>query len=191
MLNLRTAQTGVTLIELAIGLVIIGILMAVAMPSYRAWVQNTQIRNVTESILNGLQLARAEALQRNTPVQFVMGANSDWTVGCVTPVGDLDHDGKADCPATIQSRSTSEGSSASVIVTPTPVAGSTIVFNSFGATVAPTAPAVAFTRLDVDVDTAVLPAAESRELRITIGAGGNARMCDPSPTLSASDPRRC
>jgi len=182
-LNPRRAQAGVTLIELAVGVAIIGILMAVAMPSYRAWIQNTRIRNATESILNGLQLARAEALQRNTPVQFVLGANSDWSVGCVTVT--------ASCPALIQSRSTGEGSSTSITVTATPVAGSTFVFNNFGATVAPTAPAVAFTQLDVDVSTAVLPAAESRELRITIGVGGNARMCDPASTLPASDPRKC
>jgi hypothetical protein len=30
-----------------------------------------------------------------------------------------------------------------------------------------------------------------RKLRVTIGSGGSARMCDPSPTLAQSDPRHC
>lgn len=177
----KHAQRGFTLIELMIAIVILGIVLALGIPSYRAFIQNSRIRNAAESIQNGLQVARSEAVKHNAQVRFSLGAGSSWAVGCVAPT--------ADCPASIQQRSTEEGSSAAVIVTPTPVAGTEIVFNSFGAVVATPA---TFTQLDVDIDTAVLSAADSRELRITIGAGGNTRMCDPNLTISnPSDPRAC
>ncbi len=162
-----------------IAVVLMGIVTALAFPSYRAFIQNSRIRTVAESIQNGLQVARSEAVRRNAPVQFVWGAGSSWTVGCVTVT--------ANCPATIQSRATGEGSSASIIVASTPAASTTVVFNNFGAVSSPVATTP--TRFDVDVDTAVLPAADSRQLRVTIGAGGNTRMCDPN--VAAPDPRTC
>ena len=162
-----------------IAIAILGIVLAMAVPSYRAFIQNSRIRAAAESIQNGLQVARAEAVKRNAQVQFLWGAGSSWTVGCVAVT--------ANCPATIQSRATGEGSSASIIVTSVPAASTTVVFNNFGAVSSPVATTP--TQFDVDVDAAVLPAADSRELRITIGVGGNARMCDPN--VSLPDPRAC
>jgi type IV fimbrial biogenesis protein FimT len=114
-------------------------------------------------------------------VQFVLGANSAWTVGCVTPVGDVDGDGKDDCPAEIQSRSAGEGSSAQITVL---AASDTVVFNNLGTVNAIPAP---FTQVDIDSSIST----EDRPLRVTIGVGGNTRMCDPATTLAASDPRKC
>ena len=69
-------QRGVTLIELMVGLAIFGLLVALAIPSYSAWIQNTQIRTAAESIVNGLQLARNEALRRNRSVELVLTADA-------------------------------------------------------------------------------------------------------------------
>lgn len=176
----NSREQGFTLIELMIAITIMGIVMALAIPSYRTFIQNSRIRNAAESIQNGLQVARSEAVRRNARVQFVWGAGSGWTVGCVTAT--------ASCPATIQSRATGEGSSDSIIVTSVPPGSTTVTFNNFGAVVAS---ATTPTQFDIDVDAAVLPAADSRQLRVTIGTGGNSRMCDPEPTLSSSDPRKC
>ena len=41
----------------------------------------------------------------------------------------------------------------------------------------------------VDLDSTSIPAAETKELRITINPGGSARACDPSHP--SSDPRGC
>ncbi|MEQ1487676.1 MAG: GspH/FimT family pseudopilin [Methylotenera sp.] len=170
---------GFTLVELMVGIAIIAILATLATPSYNAWVQNTRIRTTAESIQNGLQVARAEAVKRNTQVQFVLGNNSEWTLGCVNVT--------ADCPDPIQSHATGEGSSADITVAENP-AGKTIIFNSLGAIeVAP----AHFSQVDVDVSTSVLPAADSRQLRVTLGVGGNVRICDPALSSTGTDPRRC
>lgn len=173
-----TTQAGFTLVELMISIALLGIVLMLAMPAYREFVQNNYIRVAAESIQSGLQLARAEAVTRNTQVQFVLGVNSAWSIGCVAA--------SANCPAVIQSRSVGEGSSSSVVVAPTPADATAVVFDNLGATV-PAADAL--TQVDVDIDPSVLSAEDSRELRVTIGLGGNARMCDPN--LDASDARAC
>ena len=73
-------QYGVSLIEIMIGLAILGISMAWAMPSYSVWMQNTQIRNMAESIVQGLQQARSEAIKRNRYVEFVLTTQSPTSV---------------------------------------------------------------------------------------------------------------
>lgn len=180
MLIHRMPQKGFSLIELMIAIVIMSLALAMAMPSYRAWIHNSRIRNAAESIQNGLQVARSEAVRRNASVQFVLGAGTDWTVGCVTV-------NEPNCPALIQSRPTGDGSSDSVVVVPSDAG--TIVFNSFGTMSSPVPALGAFTQIDVDIDPGVLPAADSRELRITVDVGGSVRMCDPN--LAVGDPRAC
>lgn len=148
------------------------------MSSYREWIQNSRIRNVAESIQSGLQLARAEAVKRNTPVQFALGSGSEWAVGCVTAT--------AECPAIIQSRSANEGSSSGITLDVVPAGKTTVVMNNLGTVnISP----VPFTQITVDVSTTVLPAADSRELRVMLGVGGHTRLCDPN--LASTDLRAC
>lgn len=169
---------GFTLVELMIGLAIFGILVMAAMPSYTAWIQNSKIRNAAEAISNGLQLARAEAIRLNTNVEFVLGPDSDWTVrvvGSATP---------------IQTRSSGQGSYG-VTVAKTPTAATKATFNSLGRVMSPNPDgSAALTSIDFDVPTSVLPAAQSRDLRVTVSAGGRVRMCDPAVT-DPKDTRLC
>ncbi len=74
-----------SLVELAVGLAIIGTLLALAAPGYSAWIQNTKIRGTAEAILNGLQLARTEAVRRNRQIQFSLVDN--LSAACVLTTG--------------------------------------------------------------------------------------------------------
>lgn len=172
-------ERGFTLIELLIAIAIVGLLLVAALPSYTVWMQNTRIRSAAESFVNGLQLARNEAVRRNANVQFVVGAGSAWAVQCtaVSP----------GCPdtAAIQSRSVGDGSSSSVTVTPSD--GGTIRFDSFGRMSFPV-PGAGSTVI-FNIDNTQLSASDSRDLRITVDTGGNIRMCDPN--VSAPDTRHC
>lgn len=174
------SNKGVTLIEMMIAITVIALLLGFGMPSYSTWIQNSQIRTATESIQNGLQLARAEAVRRNTPVQLAFDAlpASTWTITVV-------NGGEQ-----VQRRLAGDGSlNATVSVTSgaiTTSAGAfSLAFNGLGRMTAPAAAAA----INVDVPTAILAADKSRDLRIAVGLGGDVRMCDPNVT--AGDSRAC
>lgn len=178
MLTAAKYQRGMSLIELAIGMAILGILIAAAVPSFKSWIQNAQIRTAAESLQNGLQVARNEAVRRNASVEFRLGTGTEWSV--VTVRSD----------ETVQSRSGSEGS-ANVTLTVTPAGSDIVTFTGLGRVATQNSDGSApFTQLDMDVPTSVLPAADSRELRIMISSGGQIKMCDPTVS-TAGDTRKC
>lgn len=166
MSTLRNSRaTGFSLIELMVGIIILAILASIAIPDFKIWLQNSQIRNATESILNGLQQARAAAVSRNASMEFTLGSGTSWAVNEI---------GGTSNP--IATRTSAEGSK-SVIATVTPAGATTVTFNNFGSVVsnADSSPTVT----QVELDSSILAPADSRQLRVTIGAGGKVRMCDP------------
>jgi type IV fimbrial biogenesis protein FimT len=169
---------GFSLIELMVVIAIVAILAVLGLPSYAVWTQNSRIRNAAEGLLNGLQLARSEAVARNTQINFVANANSGWTFGCATVVANT-------CPAVIQTRSAGEGSTNTLVTVNNATVADTVSFSNFGALVNPAG------AMNIMVDSTVLSASESRELRIEISTSGSVRMCDPNLGTSGTDPRRC
>jgi type IV fimbrial biogenesis protein FimT len=169
MLMTNSRQSGFSLIELMVTLSIIAILASVAFPSYHQLIANTQIRSVTESIRNGLQVARAEAVKRNATVSFTLNNNTSWTVGC--PIVN------ANCPAIIQAKPAKEGSSSTVTLAITDA--NTVSFTNLG-TIDLTIPVYL---KKVNVDNSSIPAADSKDLQVNIGAGGLVRVCDPNVTV--------
>lgn len=161
-----------TLVELMVGIAILGIISAIAVPSYTEFIANTQIRSTTESIRNGLQVARAEAIKRNAPVKFTLStSDSSWVVGCPTAT--------SSCPATIQSKAPKEGGSSSITVAVT--GANPIIFNNLGSISALS---------QINVDNSSIAAAKSKDLRVRVGVGGNVRVCDPNITAT-TDTRYC
>jgi len=167
-------SAGFTLIELMITIVILAILLFIALPNFAVWMQNSQIRTAGEAVLNGMQLARAEAIRRNVNVELRLDASSGWTASVPTTA------------EVIQSRVAGEGSATSVVTT-TPAGATTITFNGFGSITTNNDATPTIT--EIKIDSSSIAAADSRELCILVRAGGNIRLCDPQ--VPATDTRTC
>ena len=191
-------QRGVTLIELLIGLAILGGLLAMAAPFAGKMITNAKIRTAAESILNGLQLARSSAVSQNSQVRFELpnGTDSSWVV-CVPPTTNPPTTCEDAAAKIIQSRTAAEGTSL-VAVAPNVT---WVVFNGFG-TLAPTTlatlPAATSTSAStanicvglagVDLTSSYNSSSE-RRLKVVVGTGGTVRLCDPA--LAYPDPQAC
>jgi type IV fimbrial biogenesis protein FimT len=159
-----------------VAITILSIMLFIALPNFAVWMQNTQIRTAGEAVLSGMQLARAEAIRRNTAVQLHMNASSGWTAR-VMGTGEV-----------IQSRLAGEGSAAA-LVTIEPADATKITFNGFGSLMTPNpddgTPSIAV----IKIDSPSIAAADSRDLCIVVGTGGTIRLCDPH--VAVTDTRSC
>lgn len=203
----KIRPSGFSLIEMMVAIVILSILVGLAVPSFRTMLQNTQIRNAAESVLDGIQKARAEAVKQNRNIEFVLLGDdatcfdaatlisiecSSWRVQWVGGGGGNDPAlPKTDIDNPIVSVLTNEGSR-NVKRIVTPGGSNTITFNSTGnrlqlndvGALGGTTPID-----DIGFSSTVLQPADSHDLKVQIRIGGAAKMCDPS--LAPNTPRGC
>ncbi len=166
-LVLHGPDSGFTLVELMVVVVIIAISATLAAPSFAQMIANYRVRSAAESMINGLNYARAEAVRRNTAVRFSLTTGgSGWTVSQVSP------------SATLQSRSDNDSPG-------TTVASSN---SSTAVTFLPTGLLQAGVQLAQVTVSSVVADTDTR--RINLFGGGLIRMCDPSVTTTG-DPRGC
>ena len=195
-------QRGFSLIELIVTITVLALVLVAAMPSLGTWLDNSRIRNVTDSLQNGLQLARGEAVRRNQSISFwlvnlndpgvlsndctLSGSSGSWVVSVDSPIGHC-----ADSPSTISSPKLVQGrtvgdAGGKVSVTATQsdgTAGTSVTFNGFGR--------VTNTDFIQKIDvTGTSTGTAYRPLRIEITSGGQVRMCDPNVSVS-TDSRKC
>lgn len=81
----RGGESGFSLVELLVGMAIMGVLLALALPSFSDWMLNIRLRNQADEVLGALQKARAEALRRNRFVRFQLvtsAADGSLTNAC-------------------------------------------------------------------------------------------------------------
>jgi type IV fimbrial biogenesis protein FimT len=201
MLKKLQRQRGVTLIELVIGIAILAVVLGFGIPNFAAWMQNLQIRNAAESIQNGLQIARTEALRRNTSIRFQLtssiddtctipaaGSGSQSPANWVVNVGDASTNDPTDkCASSttlIQSHTAAEGAQNAVVSTDY----TTIVFNGLGQATSVSGSG------DIDVSNSTGGACASQGgpmtcMRVTVSAQGQIRMCNPN--LTSGTPQGC
>jgi type IV fimbrial biogenesis protein FimT len=210
-------QTGISLVEILVVLVIVSVLMQLAVPVFGAWIGNVQIRSAAESLENGLQLARAEAIRRNRSTVFWLTAaatqgnpaSADWMVACApsseSGSGALP-EAPGDCPGPddttavpafvagattgvnwIRWQFSAAQQTAATQLSTTPSVATLVTFNSLGMVVTNTDGSASLQQ--IDITNPGVAATSVRPLRVLIGGGG-VRLCDPA-LLLANDPRGC
>jgi type IV fimbrial biogenesis protein FimT len=210
MLNRRAL--GFSLIELMVGLTLLGILLMLALPSFSEMMQNRKLRTSAEAISAGLHAARSEALRLNRRVEFLL-TDSDPDAGSVggpniTTTGPnwmVRADMGGGAYSFIAGRSGREGQNqtdtsamnvqfnAAIAVDPMAapaVTANTVTFTSVGR-------ALLAANATFDITNPAGGACKTaggdepmRCLRVFVTPGGQVRMCDPA-VADKSDSRSC
>ena len=192
----HAARQGFSLIELMVTIAVFAILVLLGIPSFQQWMLNTRIRNASESIQNGLRLARTEATERNANVRFELTSTSgtaDWTV-CTLPAAATSCSDTGAVP--IQSFVASDGAGNVLIGASIAIADGTTYGTGLvgglpaGITFTPLGRPTAYGTASLLRIDAYATQADSRRMVVTVSPGGQVRMCDPRLPLSTS-PQGC
>ena len=84
-------QRGFTLIEVMVVIVMLGVLLALGIPSLSAWIMANKAASANEFYMEGFRAARQQAIGHNTPSRIVLTSNDttgqmDWQVDICFPV---------------------------------------------------------------------------------------------------------
>jgi type IV fimbrial biogenesis protein FimT len=88
-------QRAFTLIEMLIVIVIAGVVLALAVPSFRQFVLTQRLKSINSQLVTDLQLARSEATSRNAYVRFSHNSNAQFT--CYTIYTFTSNESRCDC----------------------------------------------------------------------------------------------
>lgn len=195
----RIHQAGVTLIEMAVAMVILGILAGLALPSFSSYLAGVKARAVADNFIAGLQTARMEALKRNESTVFLLLVNTNdaldnnWMVNLksVDPVNSISTGANSNtvCPNASTAVSSviptyqiqkSCGENGGVTVATNLSPSNWVTFNALGQA----STAVASPQIDM------CAANTTQKYSVRIYPGGQLKMCDWSIT-STTDMRYC
>lgn len=191
---------GFTLVELMVGVALISIMMALAVPSFRTWIANSQVRTASEALQSAARLAQAEAARRYRQVVLFRTASSDCAVSAT-----VDANGgfwalrtvalaANDAPVAIECGKLTDGINDLKLVGPT-----AICFNSTGRPISNANPGVTGANCQLppsgissfDFTGNGSSTAVDRPLRVLVSLGGSVRLCDPAKVQSSSSPDGC
>lgn len=85
-------QTGFTLLELMVTLVIFGTVMVIAIPKFNSLFERKSIESLVPLFERSITLARSEAIRRNTTVSIrPLETGNDWSQGWTVEYTDSDN----------------------------------------------------------------------------------------------------
>ena len=82
---------GFSLIELMVVLILLGILLAIAVPTFRDMVVQTRLNTQVGDLVSAVQFARSEAIKRNQPVRLCAVASASTTSCPSTAITNWQH----------------------------------------------------------------------------------------------------
>lgn len=203
----RAAVRGMTLVELMVGLAVFALLMLLCVPSFGDWLRNARVRSTAESLQNGLQSARAEAVRRNAVVRFQLvdtladscqltASGPHWVINL----------GAAQTPAGACASALGTGAAPNLLRVSPVVAGdaaatlsatrSVVAFDGLGRQTSTSSPASGAALLSIAVGASgqsCAPAGPTRCLKVVVSPAGEVRMCDPARSAgnTAADAMSC
>lgn len=179
---------GFSLVELMIIVAVIGILTALAVPNFTAWIQNAKTRTVAETLQNGIRLAQGEAVKSSRNVRFLLTDAATLAIGAT--------ESTTGRKWVVETMALANAKKPELFVqgASLPDMGNVIIkassagiqFNSFGRLVDPSN-SVLYTV----TNSRSTPTNPLRRLNVTVSIAGAIRMCDPDKTLSATNPDGC
>jgi len=87
---MKPPERGVSLIELLVGISIVAILTAVAVPSFTSMLESRRLVAATEGVYAHLQFARSEAIKLNSDLNFSIKAGIPWCLGISNDTANCD-----------------------------------------------------------------------------------------------------
>ncbi len=185
----RSPQPGLTLIELMIVVLVLGVLVALAAPSLRDMISMQRVRGVNAELVTDMQYARSEAARRNRDVSVGVQAS------CYVVYIDVGLPANAcDCTLTPGVNVCSGGrqeiktvqlpASNGVSLGVTSYNGSVVTFSRSSGSLMPTAPnEAAPNAFAVDVS-----GAPRGKLRTLVAKSGRPTVCSPDASISGTPP---
>lgn len=191
------------MIEIAITMALAAVLLFAVAPEVTSMVANSRIRSTAESLQQGLQAARNEALRRNRDVTFWLTTTNTagtldntcalsstargWVVSLNDPAGSCAAASSNSAAPFLLEKAVGGASSSNVTVsalqTDNATAATQIVFDGFGRV----SNATFIARVDLNNASS---GNNFRPLRIQVTRGGSVRLCEPRVS-DTTDPRRC
>lgn len=197
---------GFTLIELAVVLAIVGMLLALSVPSFTAWLANARVRAVADSLANDLRRAQSEAVERNRQVALIL-TNSTPTAATIAATTSARNWAVRSLPLLNSDEGSGNTSGSTKFLfanaqnsdsdTKVESDSSALCFNSLGRLVSSSTMIADAGGVTCTAPTTNVPryfrvqnAIGDRPLWIQAHLGGQLRMCDPNKTLP-SQPDGC
>ena len=192
----RRSQQGFTMIELMVTVSLTVLLFALAVPSFKSWIGNAQIRSASDAIQNGVRLAQAEGVRRSR--QVVLFRTDDTTCGGTETAATAGKFWALRTVAVVAGQAVDVVQCGTLITAQSSVSISgpvALCFNSGGRQAANSAPGIGGSPCELDATGTnvfnISSSSADRPLRVLVTLGGGVQMCDPAKTLSASTPDGC
>jgi len=201
----RSRQRGVSMIEISVAMALAAILLFAVAPSVSSMVANSRVRSTAESVQQGIQRARTEALKRNQVVTlWFLTRNSEcsldkscalsattkaWVVSLDNPAGACAASASATAAPRLIEKSAGNAAGTNVTLNAWQSGGASagasnsVSFDSFGRVTAGTAVARVELASASSID-------DLRTMRILLSRGGSLQSCEPGVT-NTGDPRYC
>lgn len=88
MLVVARKQAGASLLELVIAIAVMAGMIGLSIPAVSDWADNNRIKATADAMINGLQLAKMEAVRQNTQARFALLDVPTYTVAAGGQAGD-------------------------------------------------------------------------------------------------------